>query len=272
MHSKVPSQEPPIEVPPLAAVSKRATITKQQLVTWGPLAAIIGTVVIYFVSQFLGSVLLLSVAWLRGWNQSYINAWVQQVWPQFMYVALVEGTTLAMLAWFIRRRKAVWAAIGLVRPKLRDLAYTGLGIVIYFPLLIAAMTAVQNWLPHINLDQPQQLGFSGAHGPALALVFISLCVLPPLTEEILVRGFLYSGLRSKLPKITAALIASLMFAAAHLEFGQNAPLLWSAAIDTFILSMVLIYLRERTGSLWASIGLHTFKNTIAFAALFIFAK
>jgi membrane protease YdiL (CAAX protease family) len=232
----------------------------------------VATVVIYFAAQFLGSFLLLSVAWLRGWDQNQIQAWVQHIWPQFVYVALVEGTTLAMLAWFLRRRKAIWAAIGLVRPKLRDLAYTGLGIVIYFPLLIAAMTIVQNWLPRINLDQPQQLGFTGAHGPALALVFISLCVLPPLTEEILVRGFLYSGLRRKLPKITAAIITSLLFAAAHLEFGQNAPLLWSAAIDTFILSMVLVYLRQRTGSLWASIGLHTFKNSIAFVALFIFVK
>jgi fucose permease len=64
----------------------------------------VATVVIYFAAQFLGSFLLLSVAWLRGWDQNQIQAWVQHIWPQFVYVALVEGTTLAMLAWFLRRR------------------------------------------------------------------------------------------------------------------------------------------------------------------------
>ena len=39
-------------------------------------------------------------------------------------------------------------------------------------------------------------------------------------------------------------------------------------LDTFILSLVLIYLREKTGGLWASITLHAFKNGVAFVALF----
>ena len=35
-------------------------------------------------------------------------------------------------------------------------------------------------------------------------------------------------------------------------------------------NLVLIYLREKTGSLWASITLHACKNGVAFAALFVF--
>ena len=241
-------------------------------ITWGPLAAIVVTVAIYFLSQVIGSLLLLGVTKLKGWDSVQINHWVQQVFPQFVYVVLVEGVTLGLLWRFLRSRRAKASQIGLVKPKARDLAYVLLGLVIYFPLLIATMAAIQVWFPQINLNQPQQIGFTGAHGLSLILVYISLSVLPPLTEEILVRGFLYSGLRAKLPRIAAMLLASLMFAAAHLEFGLGAPLLWSAAADTFILSMVLIYLREKTGSLWASIGLHMVKNSIAFAALFIFVR
>jgi membrane protease YdiL (CAAX protease family) len=61
----------------------------------------------------------------------------------------------------------------------------------------------------------------------------------------------------------------LLFAAAHLQWGSGAPLLWVAAIDTFVLSMVLSTLREKTGSLWSAIGLHAIKNGVAFTLLFV---
>ena len=39
-------------------------------------------------------------------------------------------------------------------------------------------------------------------------------------------------------------------------------------IDTFILSLTLIWLREKTGRLYASMGLHGLKNFIAFIQLY----
>jgi membrane protease YdiL (CAAX protease family) len=104
---------------------------------------------------------------------------------------------------------------------------------------------------------------------ALTLTFVSLVILPPITEEILVRGFLYSSLKKALPLIWAALLTSAMFAIAHLPEGGASGPLYIAALDTFVLSLVLIYLREKTGGLWASITLHAIKNGVAFAALFI---
>ena len=73
-----------------------------------------------------------------------------------------------------------------------------------------------------------------------------------------------------MPKIVAALITSIIFATAHLEFGEGAPLLWVAAIDTFVLSLALVYVRERTGRLWGSMGVHALKNTVAFVSIYIF--
>jgi len=125
--------------------------------------------------------------------------------------------------------------------------------------------------PSLNFEQEQEIGFSTAvSGLTLVPIFISLVVLPPVVEEILARGFLYTGLRTKLKPILATLITSVLFAVAHLQWGEGAPLLWVAAIDTFVLSMVLCYLRETTGRLAAPIMLHAIKNGIAFAALFIF--
>jgi membrane protease YdiL (CAAX protease family) len=84
------------------------------------------------------------------------------------------------------------------------------------------------------------------------------------------RGYLYGSLRKAFSKLNAALITSVIFASAHLEFGSGAPLLWIAALDTFVLSLFLVGLHEKTGSLWAGMLVHGAKNAIAFAALFIF--
>lgn len=86
----------------------------------------------------------------------------------------------------------------------------------------------------------------------------------------MVRGFLYSSLKKAMRLIPAALLTSALFAAAHLPEGGAAGPLYVAALDTFVLSLILIYLREKTGSLWASITLHAFKNGVAFMALFVF--
>src|ERR1022692_4140912 len=39
-------------------------------------------------------------------------------------------------------------------------------------------------------------------------------------------------------------------------------------MDTFLLSLVLVYLQEKTGKLWASMGLQMLKNLIAFFFFF----
>jgi membrane protease YdiL (CAAX protease family) len=72
-----------------------------------------------------------------------------------------------------------------------------------------------------------------------------------------------------MPVLSAALLTSAIFAAAHLPEGGSGGPLYIAAIDTFILSLVLIYLRIKTGNLWASITLHALKNGVAFVALFV---
>ncbi len=244
---------------------------KTAYVTWGPAVAIAFTLVVYFFTQILASIVLLAYAKIRGWDQATITSWTNTTVVQFAYVLLIEAATIGLVWWFVKRLKSSVRAIGLVKPKLRDIGYAFVGFGIYLPSLIVATLLITHFGPHINLDQQQQLGFESANNVRqLALVFMSLVVLPPLAEEILVRGFLYSGLKKKLPLWWAVVITSGIFAIAHLQIGSGAPLLWSAAIDTFILSLVLIYLREKTGSLWASIGLHMIKNLVAFSALFLF--
>lgn len=253
-----------------AAPQHKAEQRRFASVPWGPLAAIAGTFLIYFGSMLFGSILLGLVAGIFGYSGERLARWVEETGPQFMYILFVEVAVFGMLWFFLKMRKARFSILGFRKPQWHDLGYALMGFAIYLPVLIATMLFVRAFIPGVNLEQEQQIGFEAAKGFGLILVFISLVVLPPLAEETLSRGFLYLGLRTKLPIVAAAIVTSIIFAIAHLQFGSGAPLLWSAAIDTFILSLVLVFVREKTNALWAPIGLHAIKNGLAFSVLFIF--
>ncbi len=244
----------------------------EQKVNWSPLEAVGITIAVYFVSQIVGGLLLGGYLGLMHQNTDAIQETLSTSnSAQFVFVLLVEAITAATILWFVKRRKTPLRTIGLVRPKPHDILSTIGGFAAYFVIYVAIITVVSMLVPGLNLNQKQDLGFSTDTAKnGLVLVFISLVVLPPLVEELLCRGFLYSGLRTKLSFVPAAVITSVLFASAHLQAGSGNALLWVAALDTFTLSLVLVYLREKTGSLWPGIGLHMLKNFVAFMALFVF--
>lgn len=241
-------------------------------VPWHPLLAIGLVVAIYFISQLVGGLLVSLYPALHHWSTQHANDWLNNsVSAQFVYIVVAEGLTLSALWFFVRRYKFDIRRFGLVRPQKVDVVYTLAGFGFYFIAYAALLAAVSALIPSLNLNQQQQIGFQDAHSVAqLTMAAISLVVLPPLAEEILMRGFLYTSLRGYMSKLVAALITSVIFASGHLQWGDGAPLLWVAAIDTFVLSMVLVSLREKTGRLWAGVGLHALKNGVAFMVLFIF--
>ncbi len=256
---------------PIQESLPQTPVTQHRLLPWGPVAAVVVTIFAYFGSQVLGGVLISIYPLIKRWNSQQGADWLaHSVYAQFFFVVIVEAITLWLIWLFLKRRHARAAQIGLKKVRPIDVVYALSGFAIYFLTYIFIAGVIQKFAPHVNTSQKQDLGFStNSTGLALGAIFISLVLLPPIVEEIVVRGFLYTGLRSKLPKIIAAVITSILFAAAHLQLGSgNAPL-WIAAIDTFILSLVLVYLRDTTDSLWPSIMLHMMKNGIAFVSLFI---
>jgi membrane protease YdiL (CAAX protease family) len=251
--------------------SKPTPTEEPNKISWKPLEAIGVTLAIYFVAQLVGGVIVYAVPAAFGWSSSHISHWLEHaVLGQFALITVVESFTLWFLYVFLKRRKTNFKALGLKDPRLTDIGYAAAGFLVYFVLYLAVVSIAKTLVPGLNVGQQQQVGFDNATHWQLPLVFISLVILPPVVEELLVRGFLYSGLKKSLPKVWAVLIASGLFAVAHLQAGSGEPLLWIAAIDTFVLSLVLIYLRDKTGRLWASIGLHMLKNFVAFLALFVF--
>lgn len=234
-----------------------------------PLQVIAMVLALFLVPQVIMGLVLGTVLAVLGYSQMDADTLLSDSGTvQFVYMLLVDGAVLLLVYWLLKRRGFSLRTIGFKRPKLDDAGMAIMAYVLYFAALLVALNGIKLLLPGVDWDQKQELGFNrDTVGLALIPVFISLVVLPPLAEETMMRGLLYSGLRSSLPVVGSAVITSVMFGAAHLFNGG--VLLWAAAIDTFILSLALVWLREKTDSLWPCIMLHAIKNGLAFLYLFV---
>jgi membrane protease YdiL (CAAX protease family) len=246
-------------------------VRKIPVVPWSPAVGIIFVIFGFFATQVAAGLLVSIYPLLKHWSVSASNNWLtNSVTAQFIFIVLAEGFSLLAVYGLLRVTGATPSVIGLRRPKWSDLFIGIAAVPVYYVFLFAILAAAKVAFPNLNLNQEQQLGFNDVTGTLpLVMTFISLVVLPPIVEEILVRGVLYGTLKKVLPIIWAAIVTSALFAAAHLPEGGASGPLYVAAVDTFTLSMVLIWLRERSGGLWACITLHAIKNGIAFVALFV---
>ena len=242
------------------------------VVPWSPWLGLVFGFAVFYAAQVLAGLAVSIYPLFRHWTNAQAVDWLNGSVPgQFVFIFIAETLSIAAIYLFLKRRYRLdLSAIGLKRPRWIDGIYGLSAVVPYFVLYALTVGVVSNLVHGLDVDQAQEIGFKAVNGGLqLTLTFISLVVLPPLAEEILVRGFLYSTLKKALPTLSAVLLTSALFAAAHLQEGGSAGLLWIGALDTFVLSLVLIYLREKTGSLWASITLHAIKNGVAFISLFI---
>ncbi len=243
---------------------------KKQFFRHDPYVSVLLLALVFFAAQFVASILLTLYPALRNWTEAQGIAWLQEsVSAQFMYILLAETiivlTILKILKWINVR----YRHIGLVKPQLRDVGYALIAYGLYFLASLLIRIIARPLLTGIDFDQEQQIGFETAYSTGeLLMTFASLVILPPIAEEILFRGFLFTSLRAKYKYRTSVIVTSALFGLAHLQFGSEAPLLWVAAIDTFVLSWFLCNLREQTGSLWPPMLLHAIKNAVAFVLLF----
>lgn len=95
---------------------------------------------------------------------------------------------------------------------------------------------------------------------ASLMLFLLAIVLAPITEELLFRGWIYTSLRFSFGLWPALLASAALFGLAHYE---NTHLY---ALAVFPVGVALAAIRERTGSVKASMLFHAFNNFIAFCA------
>ncbi len=236
-----------------------------------PWLVIVVTILIFFISQFVAVFLVALGKQLLHPHTSLSSALSGSAPAQFFYVLIAEGLAAALTIFVVRRvMRQHLSVIGLGRrPKFADIGRAMWGFAAFYVLLIVSSIIISLFVPGLNTKEAQNVGFNTLNSPLdYVLAFSALVFLPPLGEETLMRGYLYSGLRARLRFTSALLVTSVLFGLAHLGSGTNGSPLWLAGLDTFLLSVVLVYLRERTGALYAGMLVHAANNLIAFGVHF----
>ena len=176
-----------------------------------------------------------------------------------LFVLAQDGVILAAASLFsVVRYHVGWSALGL------DPAKARVGCGLSFALLIASYVIRSGYIagafafgikiqPQAILPQLDVTGFG------FILTFIAAGIIAPIVEEIFFRGFMYAGLRQRWGIPMAMLVSTLFFTGLHFTVELFIPI--------FVLGFFLVWLYEKTGSLYPGIFLHVANNMIAVLAL-----
>ncbi len=253
------------------AGKKKQVDPREQWGVYVPIALVVAT---YYIFGYILAPLFFGILFHLFFlgSASSVEAWFESSHVGFAYSLLVTSLQLLAIFWFMRKKGGTLQSLGLNRIKWRYAGQAAIGFVLYFLLFLVVAKLIETYIPEIDTNQEQQLGFNSVAGLDYVLVYAALVLIPAFGEEILMRGFLYQALKKRLPNTWAVLVTSALFAVAHLQLGSGAAPLWIAAVDTFILSVALIKLVDYSNSLWPAIFLHLIKNSLAFLYLFVIAS
>jgi membrane protease YdiL (CAAX protease family) len=153
-------------------------------------------------------------------------------------IALAAGL-LVVAAWLLR-----WRGLGLgpVRPGTLRLLW----LPCLYLLLYAAVIAA-----------------TGLPPAGVATILLVNVLLASFSEEMMFRGFLYSGLRDRMSIWPAALTASILFGAVHVANVFLTGQIWAAVLQSLaacLSGLLFLALRLRMGSIWPAILLHAAWN------------
>jgi len=101
---------------------------------------------------------------------------------------------------------------------------------------------------------------SAAENPAeIALQAFSVVFMAPIAEELLFRGVVYNSIKQIGYQRTAIAVSAILFAIVHSS--------WALMLPFIVLALTLVWLYEKTGSLFAPMVLHASFNAINFAMI-----
>lgn len=199
-----------------------------------------------------------------------------------VYATIFAATSYSMallitigLPYFIGHRQTSRETLGLQR--LLGWSDIGIGLLALLPYYIFAgvlLWAATQLFPALDTTQAQAIAYKNLSQQYEYLAaFIALVILAPFAEEALFRGYFFGKIQTVIGKWWAVLVVTAVFALLHLPgevTQQGLTLQWAVMIDILGLGLVLGALRVFTGSIWAGVLLHMFKNMIAFYFLFIY--
>jgi len=214
---------------------------------WGPGAAVLGVVMAIGAGILLG----IPAAFFPKEADGDLSAAASSV----AQLGLVMGFLLVPMA------IASWRGAASTGEILRRLGVRGFELLSGLKWMAATVGAYLLFAAVYSqlIVEPDQEDIADSFGPVPVQILL-VVVGAAIAEELCFRGFLFGGLREKLPRYLAALIGGVIFGALHAFTGISAvpPLI------AFGFLFCLLY--EKTGSILPGILLHMLNNSVALLA------
>ena len=140
----------------------------------------------------------------------------------------------------------------------------GRALALVFAAGVSFIVFLSVWSLGVHTTKEKLLETLGTHESTLLLVLSAAltCVIAPICEEFLFRGFIFRALRNWRGTLAAALLTGVWLGAVH---AGSAPA--SDLVPLAVLGFLLCLLYRYSGSLYPCIALHSLNNSIAFASL-----
>lgn len=180
-----------------------------------------------------------------GEGELSMNALEQSIAFQFISAGIVTSFMVS------RVRPVTW--LGLNWPGWRWIFLIAPGAVVSMWIFFAGLQEVgfMKWIESFGVETVQdtvKILQTTPNRVILSMMIFAAVIVAPICEEIVFRGYFYSASKKFLGPWAAGICSALVFAAAHGSLAALLPL--------FIFGCVLVFVYEKTGSLWAPMALH----------------
>jgi membrane protease YdiL (CAAX protease family) len=193
--------------------------------------------------------------WALGWapispilrKTSAIAGFASVVVPLSLWSGrrIGAGNVVAGLGDYRIRRQRFVAALAIVL----------IASLLVFVMLVAEVPGFARFLT--TRAQEDTSGIRTLPLEAVAIYCIMITIVAPVSEEILFRGWLWTGLRRHLEPLPTGLITASLFVAAHLSVNAYKPLV------VMPVAVLLSVARHYGSSVRASLALHMLNNGLA---------
>jgi uncharacterized protein len=166
-----------------------------------------------------------------------------------VFFAQMGGRAVGAWQFGLRRPAAGWRVAG--------------GLVLALLISFIVLSALWSALVHPEEEKELIKSLGSNEGPVLLILSAALtCVIAPICEEFLFRGYIFTALRNWRGTLPAALITGALFGGVHVG---SAPALDLVPLAALGFGLCLLY--RYSGSLYPCIAAHSLNNALAFSSL-----
>ncbi|HEX5278856.1 MAG TPA: CPBP family intramembrane glutamic endopeptidase [Micropepsaceae bacterium] len=172
-------------------------------------------------------------------------------------LALSAPLVILLVVWIVRLSKVpIQEYLALKLPSWRELALGAAGLALVLGITNLAATALGEQTPAFIGDTFNTARAAGL----LPLLVFSFVFLGPLQEELVFRGFFFTGFAPAIGAWPAIALTSAVWAVSHGQYE------WFFIGEIFALGLLFGWLRWRSGSTILTFILHAFVNGMAVIA------